>query len=476
MKISNSSIFLLLCFVLSASVLLAQDTELEECPVFVEEAIMLTDEYCGNMGRNSVCYGHTLVAITGQENTQLEFEEPGDLAALSDVQSIATFPMNEADETWGIAVMNVQANLEDSLPGQAVTFVLFGDVAIENEIQSGETVEVDAAPPTLTAVANSNANLRLGPSTDYAVAGGLSAGDEISIVGRNAAGDWLQIEFEDQTAWCFAQLLDIESEIETLAIVEGDVSDTNAESVALTEPFQAFRFSSGVGTPQCKGAPGDGMLIQAPTDTIVYFRINGADIQVGSTGLLKLNNNGMGISTLDGLIVVTAGDVSKTAEPGQRIDVVANTAPADPVPYSVSDVSDAPVSLLPEQVNIPPPAGNEISMAACHGAQQTVNAGEPIILRIGWAAQTAEQLADFVDAGTYEMTINGEMVDYFTTTAPFERDGLNIQYWYWVIEEPESGDHYELSVFANLSRPISDGESTINPGDYDALTCLVVVQ
>ena len=50
----------------------------------------------------------------------------------------------------------------------------------------------------LAAVVNQNANVRTGPSTDNPIAYWLAAGDEVTVVGRNAEGTWLRIEHEDR--------------------------------------------------------------------------------------------------------------------------------------------------------------------------------------------------------------------------------------------------------------------------------------
>ncbi len=54
------------------------------------------------------------------------------------------------------------------------------------------TEEPVAEPPAEDpiAVVNQNTNVRTGPSTDYAVAYRLTAGDEVTVVGRNEDGDW----------------------------------------------------------------------------------------------------------------------------------------------------------------------------------------------------------------------------------------------------------------------------------------------
>ena len=67
-------------------------------------------------------------------------------------------------------------------------------------------------PEDLAAVVNQNANVRTGPDTDHAVAYWLTAGAEVTVVGRNADGSWLQIEHEDRPGWIFTALLDIATE------------------------------------------------------------------------------------------------------------------------------------------------------------------------------------------------------------------------------------------------------------------------
>ena len=52
------------------------------------------------------------------------------------------------------------------------------------------------------------ANLRLGPATDYGLAGSANKGQEFEVTGKNQAGDWWQICcVNGQQAWVFAQLV-----------------------------------------------------------------------------------------------------------------------------------------------------------------------------------------------------------------------------------------------------------------------------
>ena len=68
----------------------------------------------------------------------------------------------------------------------------------------GETAE--SSPPTVIPIVNvgGDMNVRSGPGEEYDRIGGAFAGEEFAITGRNADGDWWQIDFEGQDGWIFA--------------------------------------------------------------------------------------------------------------------------------------------------------------------------------------------------------------------------------------------------------------------------------
>ena len=47
-------------------------------------------------------------------------------------------------------------------------------------------------------------NVRGGPGTEYPIVGGATLGQEFAVTGKNAAGDWWQIDLEGQPGWIFA--------------------------------------------------------------------------------------------------------------------------------------------------------------------------------------------------------------------------------------------------------------------------------
>jgi len=52
-------------------------------------------------------------------------------------------------------------------------------------------------------------NVRTGPGVAYPIIGGLSQGDAVEVVGKNAAGTWLQITYNGQESWIAAAYVDL---------------------------------------------------------------------------------------------------------------------------------------------------------------------------------------------------------------------------------------------------------------------------
>jgi len=94
----------------------------------IEEALTATDENCSSLDRHMACYGHNQVEAAFLSNMADDyFVEPADLAHVTELATIATAGLNEDENIWGVAVMNLQANIPNTLPGQNVRFVLMGD-------------------------------------------------------------------------------------------------------------------------------------------------------------------------------------------------------------------------------------------------------------------------------------------------------------------------------------------------------------
>ena len=117
----------------------------DSCPDIVREALAATDAACVETGRNQACYGNiTLRAEPRTGIADFSFSAPGDIVDLAGVSSLALKPLDRESNTWGVALMKIQANLPATIPGQNVLFLLFGDVAIDNAVEetAGESPEL----------------------------------------------------------------------------------------------------------------------------------------------------------------------------------------------------------------------------------------------------------------------------------------------------------------------------------------------
>lgn len=110
------------------------------CDQLVSTAIQSVGPICNTTGRNEACYGNNQVMAELQEGAQANFDAVGDLAALQDISLITTSPLNEALQTWGVALLKAQVNLPDNLPGQNVTFLLYGGAALDQVTADMEAV------------------------------------------------------------------------------------------------------------------------------------------------------------------------------------------------------------------------------------------------------------------------------------------------------------------------------------------------
>src|SRR5437870_1259201 len=119
-----SVLFLLPLLIVFVSAVAQQD----DCPTLVEEALTDLGQNCDALDRNSACYGYNKLSATfNEEQPDDFFSKVSDRTALNVLDTLSTTPLDTTAKTWGVAVMKVQANVPNSLPGQSVIFVLLGD-------------------------------------------------------------------------------------------------------------------------------------------------------------------------------------------------------------------------------------------------------------------------------------------------------------------------------------------------------------
>lgn len=88
-------------------------------------------------------------------------------------------------------------------------------------------VEPTAEPDPVRVLSTSPSNVREGPGTDHPVDFWIEAATEVTVLGRNADGTWLRIEYEGREGWLFAGLTDFDTDV---------LADLPATVVAAPEP------------------------------------------------------------------------------------------------------------------------------------------------------------------------------------------------------------------------------------------------
>jgi hypothetical protein len=287
----------------------------EDCPAFVQEALSRLDNTCQGLGRNSICYGNTLVSVTFNHEMDAEvFDSPSDQAELKDVQLVETAPLDEARQQWGLALMNVQANVPGTLPGQGVVFILMGDAQLRNEVDPALLPDASKAVSILTTV---GANIRSAPSARANVLGSVGANTTLQADLRSPDGEWLRVVYNDLPAWINRSVIQESPEIDILP------NPTRTE----LSPMQAFQFTGGIGSPTCKRAAGS-LLIQGPDQVVVDLEANGARIRLASTILLTREEDKLRVTTLSGAaqvedVIVPAGFTTQASVSEENVVVSA---------------------------------------------------------------------------------------------------------------------------------------------------------
>lgn len=321
MKRFKHNLWWILTLLLSVSIASAQ---MADCPAILESALNQTNEFCDDTSRNQACYGHEAVIASGQPDADsFSFEIIGDRVDVATIQSIKIGQLQESVDLWGMVLMRLQANLPNTIPGQSVTLLMFGDVELENVAQSVEQQRKAQLPIMVTTI--QGANIRTEPSATGEVLSSASPGFETTAIGRSLDSEWVNIELPDgEIGWVYSTLVRMDGDINQLSVTEGLTELTYA-------PMQAFYMRSGVGQGDCSEL-GNGALIQSSDFTDedgkqieiptpnggITLNINNTEITVqpNSTALVSTKDDNMEVSSIEGSTTVNDGNRIIPLTPG----------------------------------------------------------------------------------------------------------------------------------------------------------------
>ncbi len=320
------------------------------CPQIVQLALDTTDQVCSGVGDNQACYGHVLVdAVPRAGVEEFKFSSEGDVARLFDVQTLRLSPMDLDLGTWGVALINMQAYLKYARP-ENVTFLLFGDVEIEDAGQSLTSLQV-------TVRASEYVNARLAPGTQAGVLDTLTPGQVLTAQGRTTDGEWVRtvLPSSRRVGWVHHSVLSTDGDLETLRVV-ADESDYYG-------PMQAFYFRSGAADAYCPESPESGLLIQTPEGVAeVTLLINEVSIEMQATAFLQAQpGQELTVGVVDGWAEVEANGQRQPVFAGTQVSIPMTTSlqasgtPSAPQPYQMQRMQALPLGILAESVTLSDP-------------------------------------------------------------------------------------------------------------------------
>jgi len=335
----------------ATSIALAQGET--SCPVIVQTALDSTRLMCSDTGRNQACYGNVMLEAQPQSGAEnFTFDSVGDLVDTNLIASLRLSSLDEAASQWGVALMEIQASIPDSMP-QNVTLLLFGNVQINNV--ASQLPDVEMQPLT-------NVNIRRNPSINGAVIASADAAVPVVANGRLSDNSWVRIQLPEDAigyGWIYADGLD--GNLESLAIVEPDEPHFG--------PMQAFTFETGVEDAPCAEAPSSGLLIQTPEGVgEIRIWLNQVSVRLGSTVYFQAQRGGnMTVSVLEGHAVIRAQNQTRYVPAGAQVEVpMSDTlspagAPREPHAYNPAEFAafNATVATLPRQVAVSEPVSDQ---------------------------------------------------------------------------------------------------------------------
>lgn len=314
---------LLIALLFAGGISAAQD---DTCPAQAETAFSQLALNCASLGRNSACYGSSVVTAVFDPDADAGegFTQPADRADLLDLQTLQAGAFDLDARTWGIATLNVQGNLPLTVPPPGLVFVMLGDVTLTNGVSPdaalhelaqplavtiGAELEIYATPPTGNSAARSLAT--------------LPAGSVLQVDGVTPGGQWLRVAQPTGTipfAWVEAESV---WKRQTAPKASGAVvRDLPVIEPGARGPMQTFFLRTGIEMPLCDAAPPSLLYVQVPDGVAADITVNGVSLRVEGAVILRLVPDGGAPSGLalrvfvpSGLTILYAGTDSATLLP-----------------------------------------------------------------------------------------------------------------------------------------------------------------
>lgn len=302
---------LLLLTGLGISGAMAQDDA--TCSALQNTAFTQTGTLCATTGQGMMCLGYPAVTAVLDSDAAADFASPGDSVDLALVESVTTSPadLSTTPSTWGVALLNVQANLpvdviETVLDGKGVIYMATGGVEVVN---AAPDTQVTLMEETIAVNTIADADMRVAPfaldsSTSSNVSGRIPAESTLNADAMTPDGNWIRIVFDDQPGWISRAVIDSAADLSNLTVI-GPLDFT---------PMQSITIDSGNTDDADCANLASGLFVQGPNSMPVDIQVNGVDTRISSSVLFKANaaDGTLEIFVISGLVTLFPNDPDMT--------------------------------------------------------------------------------------------------------------------------------------------------------------------
>ena len=295
----NLSATLFLAVWLGTATLLSQA---QTCAETVERAFASLADHCGDLERDSICYGYPPASIEfADEQQSTDFNEAGARASALMLANAQTGALDLEANHWGAAVLHLSANLPRTYDGPGVLVLLAGDAVVSNEVAPANAMEIQA--PVSTAALEA-ATLFKHPGVIPEPVVDIEADDLLLVDAFEDTGEWLRVVNEGAIRWVEAD------KVARLQAMEG------LPRLGLGAPFawQALSLSTGTDYPECAEAE-PWIAIQTPAEMGVSLSINGVDIHLASlVTIQQVHRNALSLTVHRGEATTIFGQTVRQSE------------------------------------------------------------------------------------------------------------------------------------------------------------------
>ena len=275
----------------------------------VQRTLDSIEERCADLERDSLC-------LVSQP---LEVQPAGAGESLAALRSLSTGGLDADNDSWGLALLRLGANLPQTYPGAGLLALLAGDAQIQNEIDASEAV---AIPGPVSTAALERATLYRQPGILPEPIGALAADEIVPVDAYDLSGDWLRAVTGGMVAWLEAEKVARLQAMDSLP------------RLALNQayPLRALSLQTGSAYPDCAAAE-PMVAVQTPEDASVNLTVNGVDIHIGSMVTFQQAHKGaLGLTVHRGAVTTVYG---QRIEAGQSaIGILAPGDASQPIAWS----------------------------------------------------------------------------------------------------------------------------------------------